>query len=178
MQVVRPAVLILSALCLVALGASSGQARATLDDLKKLEITCLVPGYLPKGFHLNKVSISYDEPGPNESGGGRFPLYNLEYKGVGKASFSIDSAREGIGDRNFMETEDSEETELHSPLLDPVDIVYTPKGKTGVKKEIIANWAEDANMKRETGTEHLPHPLLGRFHGLSASGITVAEFAK
>jgi hypothetical protein len=34
---------------------------ATLDDLKKLEIICFVPSYLPEGFKLKAVAITYDE---------------------------------------------------------------------------------------------------------------------
>src|SRR5947208_2315695 len=148
--------------------AQSARGPGTLDDLKNLEIICFVPGWLPKGFEVKRVQVTYDEPGPNE-GGGKFPLYNIEYRNDRTRSFTIDSAREGIGDRNIMETENSEETELHSALFGPVYIIYTPKGKAGVKKEIIANWVEDANMQRETGTDHLPHPILGRFHGFSAA---------
>ena len=155
----------------------SAGGPGTLDDLKKLDIICFVPAWLPKNFKLKKVSIFYEEPGPDESSG-RFPLYTIEYTGPGKATFTIDSAREGIGDRNIMETEDSQETELHSPLFGPVYIIYTPKGKSGVKKEIIANWVEDANMQGETGTDHLPHPILGRYHSFTATGLNVADFAK
>jgi len=91
--------------------ADSARGPGTLDDLKNLEIICYVPTWLPKGFKVTRVQISYDEPGPDE-GGGRFHLYNIEYTGPtrnGKLqTFSIDSAREGIGDRNLLETEDSE----------------------------------------------------------------------
>jgi hypothetical protein len=33
----------------------------TLDDLRKLEIFCFVPSYLPDGFRLQRVDIMYDE---------------------------------------------------------------------------------------------------------------------
>ena len=33
-------------------------AVVTLDDLKKLEIICYVPSYLPKGFKLRSVTIA------------------------------------------------------------------------------------------------------------------------
>src|SRR5436853_2983959 len=33
----------------------------TLDDLRRLEIICFVPSYLPKGFRLQRVDITYDE---------------------------------------------------------------------------------------------------------------------
>jgi hypothetical protein len=153
--------------------------HATLDDLKKLEILCFVPSYLPKGFRLKSVTVTYDEPGPDEGSAGRFPLYYLEYAGSHGASFTIDSAREGIGDRNIMETEDSEETQIKSPF-GPMYLIYTPKGKgkAGRKKEIKANWAEDANMKSEKAKDPQAHPILGRYHGFSATGITVAEFDK
>src|SRR4051794_292229 len=85
------------------------ESKATLADLKKLEIICFVPSYLPKGFKLGTVAITYDEPGPDENSAGRFPLYSIQWMGSDKAAFSIDSAREGIGDRNLMEEENSEE---------------------------------------------------------------------
>jgi hypothetical protein len=181
--------------------------HATLADLKKLEVLCYVPSYLPKGFRLKSVTITYDEPGPDEGSVGRFPLYYLEYSNNHGGSFTVDSAREGIGDRNIMETEDSEETTITSPF-GPMYLIYTPKGqgntassgsgriddikghpqgeirgatkfvKAGRKKEIKANWAEDANMKSEEANPPKGHPILGRYHGFSATGITVAEFEK
>jgi hypothetical protein len=167
--------------------------HATLDDLKKLEILCYVPAWLPKGFKLRSVSITYDEPGPDEGGVGRFPLYYLEYGNgptsprdksgrwadrTGGATFTIESAREGIGDRNIMDTEDSEETKIPSPF-GPMYLIYTPKGKgSGQKVEIKANWASDANMKSEKAKDPHAHPVLGRYHGFSATAITVADFEK
>ena len=106
-----------------------------------------------------------------------------------------------------METEDSEETTITSPF-GPMYLIYTPKGqrnagrntassgsgriddtkshpkgevrgeKNFVKKEIKANWAEDPNMKAEKSKDRLAHPILGRHHGFSATGVTVAEFEK
>jgi hypothetical protein len=93
-----------------------------------------------------------------------------------KATFSIESAREGIGDRNIME-EDTEETEIQSPL-GPMYLIYRPKGKNGRKDEIKANWVEDSNMKVENARDPQGHPTLGRFHGSSATSITLAEFSK
>ena len=172
-------ILTLSILSLGSRPAWSAQPPATLADLKKLEILCFVPTWLPKGFRLKSVTITYDEPGPDEVSTGRFPLYYLEYGNDHGGSFTIDSAREGIGDRNIMETEDSEETQIKSPF-GPMYLIYTPKGKgnTGRKKEIKANWAEDANMKSEKAKDPQAHPILGRYHGFSATAITVAEFEK
>ena len=150
----------------------------TLDDLKKLEIICFVPSYLPEGFHLKNVEITYDEVGPDENKELRSPLYSLEYGDSGKRTFSIESAREGIGDRNIMEDEENaEETEIKTPL-DPMYLIYRPKGKDGLKDEIKANWIEDANMKAEKTKDPVNHPVLGRFHGISATGITLEEFTK
>ena len=220
----------------------------TLDDLKKLEIICYVPSWLPKGFRLRSVTITYDKPCPGEDKNHRLPLYSIEYGNgptsprdesgrwadrTGGATFTIESAREGIGDRNIMETEDSEETQIRSPF-GPMYLIYTPKntassgsgriddiqghpkgevrGETKfvkrdlLKVEIKANWAADPNMKREygfkrerldRGPERSPggrdsrgdearqnaknpraHPILGRYHGFSATAITVAEFEK
>src|SRR6266480_6895192 len=78
----------------------------TLDDLKKLDIICFVPSYLPKGFRLKSVEITYDEIQEYEDKNHPLPLYSVVYEsgpsGIGSsgASFWIDSAREGIGDRN------------------------------------------------------------------------------
>src|SRR3979411_795199 len=170
--------LYLALLALAPRTASCFNPHATLDDLKKLEILCYVPSYLPKGFKLKSVTITYDEPGPDEGSVGRFPLYYLEYGDNHGGSFTIDSAREGIGDRNLMETEDSEETTITSPF-GPMYLIYTPKGKgkIGRKKEIKANWARDDNMKSENA-KALVHPILGRYHGFSTTGTTVAEFEK
>ena len=169
----------LSILCLFPQTAPCIKPKATLDDLKKLEILCFVPSYLPKGFRLKSVTITYDEPGPDEVSAGRFPLYYLEYGNGNGGSFTIDSAREGIGDRNIMGTEDSEDAEISSPF-GRMYLIYTPKGqgKGGRKVEIKSNWASDANMLAEKAKDPLAHPTLGRYHGFSASGITVAEFEK
>ena len=152
-------------------------APTTLNDLEKLEIICFVPSHLPEGFRLKKVEITYDDIQEYEDKNHPLPLYSVEYGGNGKATFSIESAREGIGDRNIMaDEENAEETEIQS-LFGPMYLIYRPKGKTGRKIEILSNWARDANMLAENA-KGAAHPTLGRFHGFSASGITVAEFAK
>ena len=160
------------------LSAVRSTPELTLDDLKKLEIICFVPSYLPEGFRLQRVDITYDEPGPDEPKR-QFPLYSIVYSNDPQsgATFSIESAREGIGDRNIMEEEDTEEAEIQSPL-GPMNLIYRPKGKNGHKDEIKANWVEDSNMKAESAKEPQGHPALGRFHGFSATGITLAEFSK
>ncbi len=97
-------ILLSSILALFPHTASCINPAATLGDLKKLEILCYIPGWLPKGFKLKSVSITYDEPGPDEETAGRFPLYQYEYAGPTRggieATFTVDCAREGIGDRN------------------------------------------------------------------------------
>ena len=157
--------------------ADCSKAKATLDDLKKLEIICFVPSALPKGFRLKNVEITDDEPGPGEDQARRLPLYSIEYGDDGKGTFTIDSAREGIGDRNIMEEEDSEETEIQT-ALGPMYLIYRPQGKSGPKSEIKANWVSDANMTAEKAKDATAHPVLGRYHGFSATGITVEEFAR
>lgn len=158
--------------------AQSARGPGTLADLKSLEIICYVPTWLPKGFKVRRVAVSYDEPGPDE-GGGRYHLYNIEYANERGQTFSIDSAREGIGDRNLLDTDDSEDAEIPSPL-GRMFIIYTPKGKgeDGRKTEIKSNWTSDANMIREKAKDPLVHPTPGRYHGFSATGLTVAEFRK
>ncbi len=160
------------------LSAVHSTPELTLDDLRKLEIICFVPSYLPKGFRLQRVDITYDEPGPDEPKR-PFPLYSIVYSNDPRsgATFSIESAREGIGDRNIMEEEDTEETEIQTPL-GPMYLIYRPKGKGGRKDEIKANWVSDANMKAEEAKDPQGHPVLGRYHGFSATGIALAEFSK
>src|SRR5437899_2683717 len=160
------------------LSAVRSTPELTLNDLRKLEIICFVPSYLPKGFRLQRIDITYDEAGPDESKR-QFPLYSIIYSNEPRngATFSIESAREGIGDRNIMEEEDTEETEIQSPL-GPMYFIYRPKGKNGRKDEIKANWVSDANMNAEKAKGPDSHPILGRFHGFSATGITLAEFTK
>src|SRR4030095_395908 len=165
-------------LCACAFSLVHATPELTLDDLRKLEIICFVPSALPRGFRLQWVDITYDEPGPDEPKRS-FPLYSIVYSNDPRsgATFSIDSAREGIGDRNIMVEEDTEETEIQSPL-GPMYLIYRPKGKNGRKNEIRANWVSDANMNAETSKNPESHPTLGRYHGISATGITLAEFSK
>jgi len=160
------------------LSAVHSTPELTLDDLRKLEIICFAPSYLPKGFRLQRVDIAYDEPGPDEPKR-LFPLYSIVYSNDPRsgATFSIESAREGIGDRNIMEEENTEETEIQTPL-GPMYLIYRPKGKDGLKHEIKANWVSDANMNAETSKTAESYPILGRYHGFSATGISVAEFSK
>ncbi len=168
----------LAVLCVFLFTPPAWQSHAaTLDDLKKLEIVCFIPSYLPKGFKLKSCDLTYDEIQEYEDKNRPLPLYSLVYEGPNGAKFWVDSAREGIGDRNVMEEEDTEESEMQSPL-GQMFIIYRPKGKTGRKIEIDSNWMRDANMIAETDTQHLAHPILGRFHGFSASGISLAEFTK
>jgi hypothetical protein len=167
---------VLGAFLFVSLALCS--SAATPDDLKKLEIICFVPSFLPQGFRLKTAEITYDDVGPDENKAQRFPLYSLEYGDAGNGTFSIESAREGIGDRNIMEDEENaEETEIKTPL-GPMYLIYRPKGKEGRKDQIRANWVDDSNMNAEKTKDPQGHPTLGRFHGFSATGITVAEFTK
>jgi hypothetical protein len=114
------------------LSAVHSTPEVTLDDLRKLEIICFVPSYLPKGFRLQRIDITYDEVGPDENKEQHFPLYSVEYGNAQNASFSIESAREGIGDRNIMEEENTEETEIQTPL-GPTYLIYRPKEKSALK---------------------------------------------
>lgn len=161
--------------------AARSTPELTLDDLRKLEIICFVPSYLPKGFRLQRVDITYDELHEEfDDMKHQLPLYSIVYRNDPRsgATFSIESAREGIGDRNIMPDEDNtEETEIQSPL-GPMYLIYRLKGKSGRKDEIIANWLTDVNMNAEKAKSEQNHPVFGRFHGFSATGITLAEFAK
>jgi hypothetical protein len=186
-------IFLFSILCLLPRPVWCAQPQATLADLKKLEIICYIPAWLPNGFRLRRVEITYDKPGPDEDKNHRLPLYSIEYGNgptsppdksgrwadrTGGATFTIESAREGIGDRNIMETEDSEETTIPS-LFGPMYLIFAPKGKgSGQKVEIKANWASDANMKSEKAKDPKAHPVLGRYHGFSTTGLSLYEFEK
>jgi hypothetical protein len=162
------------------LSAVRSTPELTLDDLRKLEIICFVPSHLPEGFRLQRVDITYDELHEEfDNMKHQLPLYSIVYSNDPRrgATFSIESAREGIGDRNIMVEEDTEETEIQTPL-GPMYLIYRPKGKDGRKVGILTNWVSDANMNAEKAKGVQNHPVLGRYHGFSATGITVAEFAK
>ncbi|PYL20094.1 MAG: hypothetical protein DMF44_15300 [Verrucomicrobia bacterium] len=138
-------------------------SAATLDDLKQLEITCYVPSYLPQGLRLQNVEVTYDEIQENEDQNHPLPLYSIQYGNGWNATFTIESAREGIGDRNIMaDEENAEETEIKSPF-GPMYLIYRPKGKDGRKAEIIANWVSDPSMNDEKDKGPDSHPVLGRF---------------
>jgi hypothetical protein len=148
--------------------------------LKKLDIICFVPSYLPKDFKLKSAQIITEENSVEGQATEKVATYAIEWSGPHGAEFSIESAWEGIGDRNIMETEDSEEAEIQSPLFGRVYIIYTPKGKGDacVKKEILSNWVEDAKMQTQPQGGPTTHAGLGRFHGFTGKKITVAEFTK
>ena len=153
-------------------------SAATLADLKQLEITCYLPSYLPQGLRLKNIEITNDQIQENEDQSHSLPLYSIQYGNGWNATFTIESAREGIGDRNIMaDDRNAEETQIKSPF-GPIYLIYRPKGKDGRKDEIIANWVSDPNMSGEKNKGPDSHPVLGRFHGFSATGITVAEFTK
>jgi hypothetical protein len=175
----RRALFILCAF-LFSISAARSTPKLTLDDLRKLEIICFVPSHLPEGFQLQRVDITFDELHKEfDDMKHPLPLYSIVYSNDPRrgATFSIESAREGIGDRNVMVEEDTEDAEIQTPL-GPMYIIYRPPGKGGRKAEILTNWVRDANMKAEMAKDPDAHPALGRFHGFSATGITVAEFAK
>ena len=166
---------------LLSISAVRSTPELTLDDLRKLEIICFVPSHLPEGFRLQRIDITFDELHEEfDDLKHPLPLYSIVYNNDPRrgATFSIESAREGIGDRNIMpDEENTEETEIQSPL-GPMYLIYRPKGKTGRKAEILTNWVSDANMNAEKAKGAGNHPVLGRYHGFSATGITLAEFRK
>jgi hypothetical protein len=148
--------------------------------LRKLEIICFAPSHLPEGFRLQRVDITYDELHEEfDDMKHPLPLYSIVYSNDPRrgGTFSIESAREGIGDRNIMVEEDTEETEIQTPL-GPMYLIYRPKGKSGRKIEILTNWVRDANMTADNAKSGGGHPVLGRFHGFSATEITIVEFTK
>lgn len=164
------------------LGLSSSLAAPkghTLDDLKKLEITCLVPAWLPEGYRVRSVDLDYSDRDEADGTKGRAHVgYNVEYGNGKKGRFTIESARWGIGDRNLDENDRAEETQFETKRYGPVYIIYFPPGKAGVKKRITANWLKDENLIAEEKRDKKALPIKGRFHGFSGYGMTVAEFEK
>lgn len=165
-------------LCLLAsfsVSLSNAAPKAdTLDDLKKLDITCLAPAWLPEGYHVKKVELDHGD----HEGGREFIGYSSEYGNGKKGLFTIESARWGIGDRNLDQDERAEETQFNTKRYGPVYVVYFPPGKTGVKKRIVSNWIQDENMRAEMKRDKTKLAVKGRFHGVSGFNMTLAEFEK
>jgi len=151
---------------------------ATLDDLKKLDIICLTPGWLPEGYGVKKVEIHYENADGNEDAKGTFPAYSLEYRNRQKSRFTIESAYTGIGDRNLDQDERAEESRFDTKRYGTVYIIYFPPGKSGVKNRIVANWIEDENLKAGKAKGGNALRIKGRYHGVSGFGMTLAEFEK
>src|SRR5690349_9264657 len=106
----RMTVLAISLSILLANRVRSDETKsASLDDLKKLDIICFVPSYLPKDFKFKAAKIIYEDDSAEGHEPRKVPTYAAEWSNSKNATFSIDSAWEGIGDRNIMDTEDSEE---------------------------------------------------------------------
>ena len=152
--------------------------KVTLDDLKKLDITCLVPAWLPEGYHLKKVGIQHENADGNEEAKGKFPAYSLEYSNGKKGKFTVECAHTGIGDRNLDQDERAEESQFDTKHFGPVYIIYFPPEKSGVKHRIVANWIEDEDMKAEKAKDENAPRIKGRYHGVSGFGMTVGEFEK
>ncbi len=171
--------LITTLLLLATTPAWCAPKTATLEDLKKLPIICLVPGWLPEGYHLQTVAIDrQDREGLKDAKAPGFPTYNLDYGNGKKGQFTVECARWGIGDRNLDADDSAEESEFSTKAFGKVYIIYLPKGKTGVKKRIVANWIEDANWRAETKKDKTAICINGRAHGVSGFGMTLAEFEK
>jgi len=170
-------------LCLLSLlaiaPAWAAPKTATLDDLKRLPIICLVPKWLPEGYQLRSVKIDReDREGIKDPKAPGFATYEIEYSNGKKGSFTIESARWGIGDRNLDDSPSAEEGKFSTKSFGEIYTVYDPKGKAGVKKRIAANWIEDANWRAEDAKKKDANHILGRAHGVSGFGMTLEEFEK
>src|SRR5437899_4175750 len=89
----------------LAISAVRATPEVTLDDLRKLEIICFVPSHLPEGFRLQRVDITFDELHEEfDDMKHQLPLYSIVYSNDPRRgeTFSIESAREDIGERNIM----------------------------------------------------------------------------
>jgi hypothetical protein len=152
--------------------------KSTLADLKKLPITCLVPAWLPEGYRLQSVEIdATDREGIENPKAPGFPCYSIEYSNGKGGEFTIECGRIGIGDRNLDDDENAEESAFTTKAFGEVYIIYLPKGKTGVKKRIVANWIADRDWKAEEKAGKTTR-IKGRVHGVSGFGMTLAEFEK
>lgn len=170
--------LLLGAPPLLTLSSSQAAPKGnTLDDLKKLEITCLVPAWLPDGYRVRSVGIDYSDRDEHNKARS-YPAYDIEYGDGKKGRFTIESARWGIGDRNLDQDDRAEETQFDTKRYGKVYIIYFPPGKTGVKKRINANWISDENLVAEEKRNKDALPIKGRHHGVSGYGMTVADFEK
>ncbi|HEY3901754.1 MAG TPA: hypothetical protein VGM54_24285 [Chthoniobacter sp.] len=159
--------------------AGSVPSHYSLNDLKKLDIICFVPGWLPEGYHLSRVYLDYtDTDGLDNSNAKSYVAYQLEYSDGRKGTFTVESAREGIGDRNLDGDPKAEESQFKTKQFGTVFIIFRPGGKTRIKKRIAANWVEDANLKAEEAKNPKALHVIGRYHGLSGYGMTVADFEK
>jgi hypothetical protein len=157
-------------------GAERGK---TLADLKKLQITCLVPGWLPEGYQLKSVSIDYsDTDGLDNPKAKGYPAYGIEYGNGKKGKFTIESARVGIGDRNLDDSPKAEESKFETKDFGTIYIIYRPHGKAGEKQRITANWIEDATLKKEKASSPNGPAMNGRYHGVSGYGMTLEDFEK
>lgn len=146
----------------------------SLDTLKKLDITCLAPAWMPEGYHVKKVELDHSD----KEGGKEYIGYSSEYGNSKKGLFTIESARWGIGDRNLDQDERAEESEIDTKRYGKVYIIYFPPGKTGMKKRIVSNWIQDENMRAEMKRDKNQLAVKGRFHGVSGFNMTLADFER
>jgi hypothetical protein len=174
------ALLILATFALLPKTAAEGVSGGySLNDLKKLDIICFVPGWLPEGYRLSRVYLDYtDTDGLDKSNVKGYVAYQVEYSDAKKGKFTIESARVGIGDRNLDEDPKAEESKFNTKQFETVFIIFRPGGKTGIKKRIAANWVEDANLKAEEAKNSKSPHIKGRYHGFSGYGMTVADFER
>src|SRR5947209_5165447 len=71
--------------------ADGAPKKATLEDLKKLDIICLVAGWLPEGYHLKSVTFDYsDRDGLDDPKTRGFAGYGIEYSNGKKGRLTID----------------------------------------------------------------------------------------
>src|ERR1700760_3106231 len=102
-RIILPVITLSTLFLGVPISRSEETKTASLDDLKKLNITCFIPAYLPKDFKFKKANITYED---NTSEGGqteKMATYDAEWSNPRNSKFTIESAWEGIGDRNIME---------------------------------------------------------------------------
>jgi thioredoxin-related protein len=93
------------------LSAVRSTPELTLDDLRKLEIICFVPSYLPKDFRLQRVDITCDELHEEfDDPKHQLPLYSIVYSNDpqrGGFNLQIASTHYGFADFTLAKQENT-----------------------------------------------------------------------
>ena len=148
----------------------------TLGDIRGRGSICVVFLRSYKGVLDGR---GWNQVGDTGSGGpkpsvGPFRTFKATVR-RGGATFSIESAREGIGDRNIMEEEDTEETEIQTPP-GPMDFIFRRRGREGLRKGFRGNGGGEGKREGEKSKKARSNQFLAGNKGFSGTGIWVGGF--